>query len=90
MVTFLASGLWHGASWGFVVWGGLHGLYQVIGYELRGMKDRINEKLHTKTDLSQLQAGAGAGNLLPDGFCLDLFPGGQPQGCFRLYPSDGD
>lgn len=36
MVTFLASGLWHGASWGFVVWGGLHGLYQVIGYELRG------------------------------------------------------
>ncbi len=29
MVTFLASGLWHGANWTFVVWGGLHGVYQV-------------------------------------------------------------
>lgn len=57
MVTFLASGLWHGASWGFVVWGGLHGLYQVIGYELRGMKDRINEKLHTKTDCLSYKLG---------------------------------
>ena len=57
MVTFLASGLWHGASWSFVVWGGLHGLYQVIGYELRGMKDRINEKLHTKTDCLSYKLG---------------------------------
>ncbi|MBI2890073.1 MAG: MBOAT family protein [Nitrospirae bacterium] len=28
-VVFLASGLWHGASWTFVIWGGLHGLYMV-------------------------------------------------------------
>jgi alginate O-acetyltransferase complex protein AlgI len=26
-VTFLISGIWHGAAWGFIVWGGLHGLY---------------------------------------------------------------
>ncbi len=31
MVTFLVSGLWHGANWTYVLWGGLHGLYQVIG-----------------------------------------------------------
>lgn len=31
MVTFLVSGLWHGASWNYVIWGGLHGFYQVIG-----------------------------------------------------------
>lgn len=31
MVTFLVSGLWHGAAWTFVVWGALHGLYHVIG-----------------------------------------------------------
>ncbi len=30
MVTFLVSGLWHGASWNYVLWGGLHGIYQVI------------------------------------------------------------
>lgn len=28
--TMLLGGLWHGASWTFVVWGGLHGLYLVI------------------------------------------------------------
>ena len=27
VVTFLISGLWHGASWGFIVWGGLQGVY---------------------------------------------------------------
>ncbi|MCB0397204.1 MAG: MBOAT family protein [Flavobacteriales bacterium] len=30
MLTMLLGGLWHGASWNFVVWGGLHGLYLVI------------------------------------------------------------
>ena len=30
MVTFLTSGLWHGASWTFVLWGGLHGAVQVL------------------------------------------------------------
>ncbi|HOJ12159.1 MAG TPA: MBOAT family O-acyltransferase, partial [Clostridiales bacterium] len=30
-ITFLASGLWHGANWTFVVWGALHGAYIVLG-----------------------------------------------------------
>lgn len=30
MLTMLLGGLWHGASWTFIVWGGLHGLYLVI------------------------------------------------------------
>jgi alginate O-acetyltransferase complex protein AlgI len=29
-LTMLLGGLWHGASWNFVVWGGLHGLYLAI------------------------------------------------------------
>lgn len=32
IVTMLLGGLWHGASWTFLVWGGLHGLYLVINY----------------------------------------------------------
>lgn len=31
MATFLVSGLWHGANWTFVLWGGLHGLFIVFG-----------------------------------------------------------
>ena len=30
MIVFLVSGLWHGASWNFLIWGFLHGIYQVI------------------------------------------------------------
>lgn len=32
-VTFLVSGLWHGASWTYVIWGGLHGLGQIVEKE---------------------------------------------------------
>ena len=31
MVTFVLSGLWHGANWTFLLWGTLHGFYQVVG-----------------------------------------------------------
>jgi alginate O-acetyltransferase complex protein AlgI len=30
VITMLLGGLWHGASWRFVVWGGVHGLYLVL------------------------------------------------------------
>lgn len=31
MITFLTSGLWHGAAYNFIVWGAYHGLAQVLG-----------------------------------------------------------
>ncbi len=33
MITMLLGGLWHGAGWTFVLWGGLHGAYLVINNE---------------------------------------------------------
>ena len=30
MIVFLLSGLWHGARWSFVLWGGLNGLFQIL------------------------------------------------------------
>lgn len=30
LVTFLVSGIWHGANWTFIVWGGIHGVFQII------------------------------------------------------------
>ena len=38
MVTFLVSGLWHGAAWTFVVWGGVHGALQIVEKTLLGKR----------------------------------------------------
>ena len=35
LTTMLLGGLWHGAAWRFVVWGGLHGLYLSVERSLR-------------------------------------------------------
>jgi alginate O-acetyltransferase complex protein AlgI len=35
MATMLLVGLWHGAAWNFVIWGGLHGLFLVIHAQYR-------------------------------------------------------
>jgi alginate O-acetyltransferase complex protein AlgI len=35
IATMLLGGLWHGAGWTFVIWGGLHGLYLIINHGFR-------------------------------------------------------
>lgn len=42
MIVFLTSGLWHGAQWSYVIWGGLNGLFQVIGECMRPVRDKLN------------------------------------------------
>ncbi|MCD8375662.1 MAG: MBOAT family protein [Oscillospiraceae bacterium] len=40
-IVFLASGLWHGASWSFVAWGALNGLYQILGNFLAPVREKL-------------------------------------------------
>jgi len=43
MLTMLLGGLWHGAAWTFVIWGGLHGLYLSVHKALlRGRRVEAN------------------------------------------------
>jgi D-alanyl-lipoteichoic acid acyltransferase DltB (MBOAT superfamily) len=35
LLTMLLGGLWHGAAWTYVIWGGLHGLYLLINHAFR-------------------------------------------------------
>jgi len=44
-ITFLISGLWHGANWTFVIWGALHGFYMVFAIWILKIKDYVNRKL---------------------------------------------
>jgi alginate O-acetyltransferase complex protein AlgI len=48
-VTFLFSGLWHGASWGFAVWGMLHGAYLAASVLYRPWKPRVHRIMGLQT-----------------------------------------
>lgn len=50
MIVFLVSGLWHGAAWTYVLWGALHGLYQVIGKFTIRPRDQLWKKLGVSTE----------------------------------------
>lgn len=49
MITFCISGLWHGAGWGYVIWGVLNGLYQVIGDLTKPFRTQIQKLLGVNT-----------------------------------------
>lgn len=45
IVTFLISGLWHGANWNFIFWGLLNGLFIAVGIKSLKFRKKIKEKL---------------------------------------------
>ncbi len=56
LTTMLLGGLWHGAGWTFVVWGGLHGLYLVINNLWHGLRRRLGHDLSRSTFLGRVSA----------------------------------
>jgi len=47
-ITFLVSGLWHGANWTFVIWGALHGFYLVASILLAPLRKKTNALIGLK------------------------------------------
>lgn len=45
MITFLVSGLWHGAAWHYILWGGYHGMLQIIENHIRGKNTDYKNKI---------------------------------------------
>lgn len=45
VITMLLGGLWHGAGWTFVFWGGLHGIYLVINHLYRSLRKSLGHNL---------------------------------------------
>jgi alginate O-acetyltransferase complex protein AlgI len=48
MVTFVVSGLWHGANWTFIVWGFLHGAYLIVTQSLSPAARRLGRALRAE------------------------------------------
>jgi D-alanyl-lipoteichoic acid acyltransferase DltB (MBOAT superfamily) len=56
VVTFLVSGLWHGARWTFVVWGALHGAYLIAGLVSAEARGRVRAALGLERHPALLRA----------------------------------
>lgn len=50
-ITFILSGLWHGAGWHYLVWGGIHGLYRTCGVLLAPVRKKCCKLFGIKTDV---------------------------------------
>jgi hypothetical protein len=48
LITFLISGLWHGANWTFVIWGALHGMYVVSSGLMEPVWNRLRNAAFAK------------------------------------------
>jgi alginate O-acetyltransferase complex protein AlgI len=57
LIVFIASGLWHGAKWTFIIWGTLHGLFMVITVLWNRATERVQWPLRLPkgiTDVSKI------------------------------------
>ncbi|GCB01989.1 probable poly(beta-D-mannuronate) O-acetylase [Sulfuriferula multivorans] len=54
LTTMLLGGLWHGAGWTFVLWGGLHGFYLVINHAWHGLRVRMGYPIGPPTRLGRI------------------------------------
>ena len=45
MIVFLLSGIWHGAAWTYVLWGVVHGVYQIVGNLTAKHRSKIIAKI---------------------------------------------
>ena len=58
MVTMLLGGLWHGAGWNFILWGGLHGILLVVHRAWQGVWRRLNRNVPGRSPVGRLLAWA--------------------------------
>jgi alginate O-acetyltransferase complex protein AlgI len=68
-ITMVLGGLWHGAGWTFIIWGILHGLYNMINHGYRDMKKKLfarneNKKVNLETAAAKEKASPGLLNKL--------------------------
>ena len=73
MIVFAVSGLWHGANLTFLVWGFLHGAYQVVGQLTRAPRAALRRRLGIEDDARWLAVVQTAVTSLLVGFAWLFF-----------------
>lgn len=84
IIVFLVSGLWHGASLSFVIWGGLNGLYQVIGEALMPLRDKAVKLLHLDRESVGHKVASGLVTFVLVDFAWIFFRAGGMKESFEI------
>jgi D-alanyl-lipoteichoic acid acyltransferase DltB (MBOAT superfamily) len=56
LITMLIGGLWHGAGWTFIIWGGMHGLFLIINHLWLNWKGRVVPSQYLDKTITKLIA----------------------------------
>lgn len=76
MVTFILSGFWHGASWHFVVWGAIQGLYILAGDLLKPLKNKLRALFYVRVQAAGYQIWQGVCTFLLFALSMVFFRAG--------------
>lgn len=63
-VVFFVSGLWHGASWSYVVWGMINGIYLIVQDATIAVRQRVKQFFHVREDRFSYRLGCGLATFL--------------------------
>jgi hypothetical protein len=56
VITMLVGGLWHGAGWNYLVWGGLHGFYLTVNHIWRNLRRAMGDDVRRSTPVGRFLA----------------------------------
>lgn len=89
MIVFLVSGLWHGAAWTFVIWGALHGVYQIIGSITLPWRNKFVSKLGKAPDSLSVVCVRRTVTFILVAFAFIFFRAGSVSDAFELIRALG-
>jgi len=73
IIVFFISGLWHGASYNFIIWGLLHGAFQIIGVLTLKYRDKVWRKMRVDPDGRLVSVLRIIGTFILVDFCWIFF-----------------
>ncbi len=83
-LVFMVSGIWHGANWTFIIWGALHGGYQIFGRLTRDYRMQLNHRTGLSRYPEFFKLWQVAGTFLLVAFAWIFFRASSVQDAFYL------
>ncbi|WP_404987703.1 MBOAT family O-acyltransferase [Clostridium culturomicium] len=84
VIVFLVSGLWHGVGVHFIIWGLIHGMYQVIGFIIKPIKDKVYDLMKVDRNTFSFKLGQTIVTFLLTTFAWIFFRANTKQAVYII------